>query len=156
MGAEESVAVQVGFAAFHVVVLVVGCRAATHLAVAVRALAAVHQGREALRRRSAKHEAVLALIGRTIHEIEEGLDALRRTRARLDAEHWRAIQGVQTYLRALLDDGEAIKEQRDAYLMALRSALSSDRQKFTLLAHRFGRADLLGQTHTALTTWRSA
>lgn len=156
IGAEESFAVQVGFVALHVVVLIVASRATMQLDAAVRALATVQERREALRRRSAKHEAALALIRQTIEGIEERLDALRRMRARLNAEHWRSIDGVQSYLRGLLEEGEAIKVRRDAYLTALRGAISGDRQQFTLFAHRFGRADLLGHAHTALTTGRCA
>lgn len=156
IGAPESLVVQVGFVALHVVLLVVGSCTATQFHAAVRALATVHEEREALRRQSSTYKAALAHIGRTIEEIDERLDVLRRTRARLDTEHWNAIHGVQTYLRALLNEGEAIKVQRAAHLAALRAALSADRQTFTLLAHRFGRADLVGHAHASLTTWRSA
>lgn len=143
IGADESVYMQLALTGFHLAMLIGGAIAAGKLTPHRQALVALYNDRDAFHRKRDTHAQALAFMGVRLRETERRLDELQDARTRFDVEHEQAIADLEAHLRSLLQAGEAIKEQRAAWLNALDAALSADTETFTACAHRYGRDDLL-------------
>lgn len=143
VGAEESVFMQLALTGFHLAMLIGGAVAAMTLKKYHHRLAALYDQRDAFHRERDRHAQAIAFSGMTLRETERRLAEFQGERARLDAEQDQTIAELQAHVRALLDEGESIKEQREAWLNALDAAISADNEIFTALSRRYGRGDLL-------------